>query len=235
MRMAKKAIAILMLLPILAITLFGCISVEDYKSEYIYYWNGNEYSLYDSFGNHIESQWQFPFKDKSDTSIVRIFFGPANDVEKKPNTIVKKFNDPTLDMLLIEWGDLLCKKDYLPNYHEVKEVEDIYIVKRAANYDVDFFGSKASHLGDKEKVNAVYKELVYASETKNWYSNSSPELENQYEFGEVHIGLKFFDVVAIYDIGYINRTENGKWGLYLYDKQPYELYLLNTETVQLLF
>lgn len=224
-----------LLLAIIMLIISGCESEVKQEASYGYFYNNVEYVLEDPFGGAIGTQWQFPFKDKSDTSIVRIFFGPANDVEKKPNTIVKKFNDPTLDMLLIEWGDLLCKKDYLPNYHEVKEVEDIYIVKRSANYDVDFFGSKASHLGDKEKVNAVYKELVYASETKNWYSNSSPELENQYEFGEVHIGLKFFDVVAIYDIGYINRTENGKWGLYLYDKQPYELYLLNTETVQLLF
>lgn len=159
MRMAKKAIAILMLLPILAITLFGCISEEDFKSEYIYYWNGNEYSLYDSFGNHIESQWQFPIENRKDLTKVRIYFGPASKKEKKPNTTVKRFDDPTLDMLLVEWDDLLCKKGYLPNYHEIDEIEEIYYTHPSNTYDVDFFGESSRSIHDKKSVDNIYQGL----------------------------------------------------------------------------
>lgn len=234
MLLAKRITTGITIVSFFLFILSACVSEEEYNSNYIYYWQGSQYTLYDPFGSHIESQWQFPINNRSDTTKVKVFFGPENDLGKKPNKTVKKFNDPALDMLLIDWGDLLCKDNYLPNYHAVKEVEDIFLVKRSANYGVDYFGSNAISIRDKEKVDAIYKNLVYASETKDWYKNSSPEQEEQYVDGEIHIGLKFYGVVAIYDAGYINKTESGTWGLYLYDLQPYELYLLNDRTIQLL-
>ena len=227
--MAKKLIAILMLFPILVITSYGCVSEEDYKSEYIYYWSGNEYSLYDPFGNHIESQWQFPIVNRKDLTKVRIYFGPASNKDKKPNVTVKRFEDPTLDMLLVEWDELLCKKGYLPNYHEVEEIEDIYTYQ-SNTYDVDFFGVSSKSIHDKKSVNKIYQELKKIAETNDGAVNEL-DSENLSEFEEIHIGLKFYDVVAIYDMGYITKLAGGQWGLYLYDQHSLAPSLLPQEVV----
>ena len=234
MKQFRENVGSFLIIFIIVCFITGCNTNEYLDSSFCYFYNDAEYVLEDPFGGHINSQWQFPELNMNDTSRVKIYFGPENDIEKKPNHYVKKFNNKKLNMLLIEWGDLLCKKGYLLNYHDVENIESIYVVQRKKNYDVDFWDSNVTCVDNYQDANDVFKELKEASESGEWYRNSSPELESRYELGEIHIGLKFYDVVAIYDMGYINMTESGRWGLYLYDTQPYELYLLSDATVQCL-
>lgn len=63
-----------LLLAIIMLIISGCESEVKQEASYGYFYNNVEYVLEDPFGGAIGTQWQFPFKDKSDTSIVRIFF-----------------------------------------------------------------------------------------------------------------------------------------------------------------
>ena len=233
MRIYQKSFVSFLIAAILLLSLSACASDEEEQEQYIYWHNGAKYTFRDPFDNPIDS-WCFPNLDRTATSTVKVFFGPESDSQKVPNRRVKKFDDPAFNMLLMEWGDLLCKEGYLPNYHDVEEIEDIYFVFPDKDYNVDFWGEKAKSVGNRETANILFQEIKAASESSEWYENSSPEEEEHSEFDELSIGFKFDDVIAIFPAGFISKTEPGKWGLYLYDKQPYELYLLSDEAIQII-